>query len=304
MKNNCLLDLIAAPFTPFNSDFSLNLDVVPQIAEHLVKQKVTGAFINGSTGEWASLSREERRSVAEAWRRATSKDLKLIVHVGHNCLADSEDLARHAEGLGVHAIAAVMPSYFRPNTVKEAVDFCRRIAEAAPSTPFYYYHIPNMTGVNLKMVEFLHAACQSIKTFRGIKFTHSDLMDYSLTLADAKGKYDIRFGRDEYLLAALALGAKGAVGSTYNYSARLYHKMIQAYATGENEEARQLQFYIQRTILPLHKYGGIEVGKAVMALVGVDCGPVRPPLRNLVGEKLDAVKAELHSLDFFSKVRI
>ena len=225
MKDLRLTGLIAAPFTPFNADFSLNLNAVPLIARHLARQKVTGAFVGGTTGEWASLTQPERRSLAEAWRQATDSKLKLIVHVGHNCLADSRALAAHAENLGADAIAAIMTSFFRPATLERTVEYCRRIAQAAPRIPFYYYHMPDMTGVNFKMTDFLPAARKAIPTFRGIKFTHSDLMDYGLTLAAADG-HDVLFGRDEILLAGLAAGAQGAVGSTYNYCARLHYRLI------------------------------------------------------------------------------
>lgn len=303
MKSTRLHGLIAAPFTPFKSDLSLNLKVVPKIAEHLVRQKVSGAFIGGSTGEYASLTREERIALAEVWRAASGPDLKLIVHVGHNSLAECRALARHAENLGADAIAALMPSYFRPASLRAVVEFCQGIAEAAPNTPFYYYHFPEMTGVNFNMVELLPEISRSIPSFRGIKFTHSDCIDYALTVADAGKRYDILFGHDGILLAALALGATGAVGSTYNYSARLYHRLMQAHAAGRNEEARKQQVYIQRAILSLKRHGGHIAGKAVMAMAGIDCGSARPPLSPLTKKALAALKAELDAIGFFEAIQ-
>jgi N-acetylneuraminate lyase len=299
-----LSGLIAAPFTPFKADFSLNLDRVPQIAQHLTSQKVTGAFIGGTTGEWASLTLAERRSLAEAWRKVTGPDLKLIVHVGHNCLGDSQELARHAESLGADAIAAIMPSFFRPANLESMGDFCRQIAQAAPNTPFYFYHFPDITGVNFNMDEFLPVARQSIPTFAGIKFTHSNLMDFGLVLAAAGDRYDVLFGRDEILLGGLAAGAKGAVGSTYNYSARLHYEMMCAYSEGNADEARKLEVYIQRSVFLLQKYGGgISAGKSIMAQVGVDCGPFLPPLSPLAAKGHAGLRADLDALDFFAKVK-
>ena len=305
MKALRLNGLIAAPFTPFNADFSLNLEVVPQIAQHLARQKVTGAFIGGTTGEWASLTLGERRALAEAWSKATGPDLKLIVHVGHNCLGDCQDLARHAESLGADAIAAIMPSFFRPGDLGTLVEFCRQIAQAAPNTPYYYYHFPDMTGVNFNMVEFLPAARESIPTFAGIKFTHSNLMDFGLTLAAAGDRHDVLFGRDEILLGGLAAGAKGAVGSTYNYCARLHYKLMRIVGEGKADEARKLEVYIQQAMLLVQKYGGgITAGKAIMAAVGVDCGPCRMPLSPLAAKGHTALRAELDALDFFAEVKV
>jgi N-acetylneuraminate lyase len=303
MKYTSLTGLIAAPYTPFKDNFALDLDVVPRIAAHLVRQKVTGAFIAGTTGEWASLTEEERRALAVSWRRAAGSDLKLVVHVGHNSLADSRDLAQHAESLGADAIAALMPSFFRPATISAAIEFCRHIAEAAPKTPFYYYHIPDLTGVDFRMAEFIGLAREAIPTFRGIKFNSSDQMDFSLTAAaGADHRIDVLYGRDEYLLGGLALGAKGAVGSSYNYAANLCYKMMEAHRSGLADEARTQQVYLQRTIQPLLRFGGLPTGKAVMALAGVDCGPPRPPLERLSHRQMKTLKDELDALDFFGAI--
>lgn len=301
MKSLHLSGLIAAPYTPFDSDGRLRLEVVPRLASHLVQQKVTGAFVGGTTGEWASLTREERESLASAWRSVLAPNLKIIVHVGHNCLEDSCSLARHAESIGADAIAALMPSFFRPANVAAAVDFCRQIALAAPKTPFYYYHIPEMTGVEITMNEFFGEAVRAIPNFAGIKFTHSNVMDFGLVSKAANGKHDILFGRDEILLAGLAMGARGAVGSTYNYSARLYYKMMQDFSAGRMAEATAQQIRIQQCIVPLLKYGALPAGKALMGLIGIDCGAPRPPFSRLGSRDLSSLKKELDQLGFFEE---
>jgi N-acetylneuraminate lyase len=301
MKPIHLSGLIAAPYTPFDSGGRLRLDVVPKLVSHLVRQKVTGAFVGGTTGEWASLTREERESLATTWRSLAGSSLKIIVHVGHNCLEDSCSLARHSESIGADAIAALMPSFFRPANVAAAVDFCRQIALAAPKTPFYYYHIPEMTGVDILMSEFITKAAEAIPTFSGIKFTHSNVMDFGLVSEASNGRYDILFGRDEILLAGLAMGAKGAVGSTYNYSARLYYKMMHDFSAGRIAEAKAQQIKIQRCILPLLKHGPLPAGKAIMGLIGIDCGPPRPPFSRIAGRELSSLKKELDDLGFFEE---
>ena len=295
--------MIAAPFTPFNKDFSLNLAAVPRIAAHLVQQGVTGAFITGTTGEWCSLGADERLRLAEAWRAAAGPELKLIVHVGHNSITVARTLAAHAERIKADAIGALMPTFFRPSSLDSVVDCCRQIAEAAPGTPFYYYHMPDMTGVDFPMVEFLPRAKALIPTFRGIKFTHGDLMDFGLTVEASAGEFDLLFGRDEYLLSALVLGAGGAVGSTYNYCARPFLRMIDACAAGRMAEAREIQVFLQKVILPLVRGGGLPVGKAIMALAAVDCGPPRPPLVPQTEAQVSSLRKYLDDLGFFEAVK-
>ena len=120
-----LSGLIAAPHTPMNADGSLNVSQVRRQAEYLAHDGVTGVFICGSTGESHSLTQRERMAMAEAWSGpARDSKLKLIVQVGDNCLEDARELARHAAEVGVDALGAMPPSYFRPDSVSGLVDCC------------------------------------------------------------------------------------------------------------------------------------------------------------------------------------
>src|SRR3954469_8189210 len=118
------------------------------------------------------------------------------------------------------------PFFFRPGTVQELVDFMAQVAAAAPALPFYYYHIPSMTGVHIPAAEFLRAAADRIPNLAGVKFTFENLMDYAECVRFSGGRFDVLFGRDEMLLAGLSLGAHGAIGSTYNFAAPVYHRII------------------------------------------------------------------------------
>lgn len=296
--------LIAAPFTPFDSKGRLKLSVIPKLVKHYKATGVSGAFICGTTGEGSSISNAERRAVAETWRKATKDtNIKLIVHVGHNSTADCRELAAHAEKIGADAIASIAPSFFRPEGIEGLVAWCEQVAAAASKTPFYYYHMPAMSGVNVAMADFLPLAAKRISTFGGIKFTHENLMDYRLTLAAAGNKYDILFGRDEILLSALALGAKGAVGSTYNYAAALYNRVINAFDAGDLKTAAALQTESMRFIQIFCKHGGMNANKAILGLLGMDCGPVRSPMAPITTKQINAMKTDLTRINFFKQIR-
>lgn len=121
-------------------------------------------------------------------------------------------------------------------------------------------------------------------TLAGVKFTHYDLMEYQLCREAVGGRYDILFGRDEFYLASLAMGSTGAVGSTYNYIAPLFHKMREAFLRGDLESARAAQLAANKTILLLIQYGGIATGKALLRMRGLDTGPCRLPNKPLSRE--------------------
>jgi N-acetylneuraminate lyase len=294
-----LSGLIAAPFTPFHPNGNLALDVIPALADRLHKTQVSAAFVCGTTGEGSSLTTEERRQVAAAWRAATPPGLKLAVHVGHLSLGDSRVLARHAQDIGADAIAAIAPSFFKPTKAAELVAWCREVASAAPNLPFYYYHMPAMTGVAISVREFLAQADGQIPTLVGVKFTHEDLQDYAAAKACANGRYSMLFGRDEILLSGLELGAPGAVGSTYNYAAPLYHRIMRAFAAGDLESARRDQARAREFIDIMNRLGGLAAGKAIMKLIGLDCGPMRLPLTSLGAPQEAELHRQLNAIGFF-----
>jgi N-acetylneuraminate lyase len=272
--------LIAAPFTPFHPDRSLNLEAIGDYARWLHQQGVVGAFICGTTGEGISLTTSERQQVAQRWMDVAPAGLRVIVHVGHNSLGECRALAAHAQEIGADSVACMAPFFFKPDRAEVLVDWCASIASAAPALPFYYYHIPSMTGVHVKVHDILRHAGNRIPNMVGVKFTFEDLEDFEQCLRFEGGRMEMLFGRDEMLLSALKLGARGAVGSTYNFAAPIYQALIAAYDAGDLAKAGQLQTLAADMIDGMIQSGAAPLAafKSFMNQVGVDCGPVRLPL--------------------------
>ena len=295
-----LTGLVAATHTPFHDDGSLNLSIVERQAEHLLNVGVTTAFIGGSTGESHSLNIDERLQLTTRWMEVVrGTDMKVVVHVGSNCLIDAAALARQAQQSGAVAVAALSPSYFKPRNVETLVACAKQIAAAAPETPFYFYDIPVLTGVSLSMPEFLAQGREVIPNLAGLKFTNPDLMAFQCCLRADGGSFDVPWGCDEFLLAAVALGATGAVGSTYNVAAPIYHRVLSAFAAGDLKSARDDQFRAVQLIQVLIKYGFIGATKALMTMLGVDVGPARLPNAPISREQTAALRSELDALGFF-----
>ena len=292
--------LVVAAHTPFHADGSLNLAVVEKQAGHFLKHKLSATFIGGTTGECSSLTLEERRALAERWMAVTrGTTLCVVVHVGGNCLEDAKMLAMQAEKMGASAVSALAPCYFKPRDVTLLVDCMATVANAAPSLPFYYYEIPTMTGITLSPSEFLTRAAEKIPNFAGLKFTSSNLMEYQLCRNFHDGAFDVPFGFDEMLLGALALGAKGAVGSTYNFAAPIYQRLMAAFASGDLAAAREEQMRSVELIQLLAGYGFMGATKAVMEMLGVPVGPARLPNGNPTPEQKAELRRKLEHLGFF-----
>lgn len=294
--------LIAAPFTPLNADGSIHFGLIERYADTLVENGLAGVFINGTTGEGFSHSREDRIALAEVWRSATRSKLTFIVHVGHSSFEESKRLAAHAESIGADGIASIGSIFFEPSDLATWVRTCEVIASAAPNTPFYYYHMPSMSRVRFKASEALPALVESIPNFRGIKFTHDDLEDYQRCLSLADGKYEIFFGRDELLLEGLARGATSAVGSTYNFAAPLYLRLAECHRLGRTEDATAIQTLCTNGIEIMIRNGGLPAIRATMGLTGIDCGPMQLPLMAPSSERIQILSDELEELGYFDQL--
>ena len=300
MEFNHLQGLIAAPFTPMHADGSVHLELIPDYYALLKENGVTGAFICGSTGEGVSLTVKEKKAVAEAWAACSKNDPSFSVMplLGGTCIADAKELAMHAKAIGLDAVSFTAPSYFKPANVQMLAECCKEIAAVVPDMPFYYYHIPVLTGVGFPMYDLLQAIDGMIPNFAGVKYTHEDFMDFLSCLHYKNGKYDMVWGRDENMLPALSIGTKASIGSTYNYAAPLYHRLIDAFEAGDLVSAQQLQQQSIDMIKLLGKYGGIATGKAYMKLIGLDCGTFRLPVKNMDATAFDQFKKDVAALSF------
>ncbi|WP_295937977.1 dihydrodipicolinate synthase family protein [uncultured Alistipes sp.] len=295
--------LIAAPFTPMAADGTLDTSVVKPYADMLVACGVTGVFICGTTGESASLTTSERMAVAEAWTSAASGRLRVIVHVGTNCAADAIELSRHAQRCGADAIGAMAPYFFKPQTAEELVAWFTPIANSN-ELPFYYYNMPSMSGVSVSVPRFLELGGKAMPTLAGVKFTHNNLMEMSQSLMLENGRFEVLHGYDEILLCGLSLGATAAVGSTYNYAAKVYNRLIDAFRAGDIAAAAKLQQYSVKIVEVIVRHGGgVRGGKAIMKLLGVDCGSCRLPLAPFSDPEYAELKAELEAIDFFNHIK-
>ena len=298
--------LIDAPFTPMFADGSINTEPIPAYASMLVKNGLKGVFINGSSGEGYMLTPAERKTLAEAWMAAVPEDFKVIVHVGSCCLKESIALAAHAAEIGAWGIGSMAPPFPKIGRIEELVLYCEAIASAAPSLPFYYYHIPAFNGAFLPMTDLLKAVDGRIPNFAGIKYTYESLYEYNQCRLYKNGKYDMLHGQDETILASLALGgAQGGIGGTTNYNGRELTGIQKAWAEGDIAAAREKQNFSQEVINVIcHYRGNIVAGKRIMKLIGLDLGPNRVPFRNMTDAEEAAMKQELEAIGFFERCNV
>jgi N-acetylneuraminate lyase len=291
---------IVAPFTPLNSDASLNLGMIQPYAEFVIRNHMDGVFLCGSSGEGALFSRAERIRIAETWMEAAGERLKIIIHTGGTNLVVQQYLAAHAREIGAYAISTMAPMFLGPKRIEELGAFCKLISQAAPELPFYYYHIPGLNGINLSVIDLLKYADENIPNFTGVKYTHDNMYEFDQCFRFRNYKYDLLHGLDETYLSGLSYGCSSGVGGTYNHCFGLYRNMKKAFDNGDMSGARELQHQSHVFINVLLKYrGNIMGGKRMMKFLGIDCGPNRLPLQNITNEEEESMKNELEGIGFF-----
>lgn len=248
------------------------------LARHLLEKGVKGLYVGGSSGECIYQSVAERKTVLEAVMEAVGGELTVIAHVACNNTSDSRELAAHAQGIGVDAIAAIPPIYFKlpPDAI---ADYWNDISAAAPDTDFIIYNIPQLAGVALT-VPLLR---QMRKNPRVIGVKNSSMPTQDIQMWRDEGLIVFN-GPDEQLIAGLSMGAIGGIGGTYAAMPELYNRIFRLYHEGKMEEARLVQNECCRIIYKIcEAKGNLYAGlKEILRLRGgPDAGSVRAPLPEL-----------------------
>lgn len=289
--------LIAAVATPMTQQGEINYDAIGPYAEFLISRGLDGVFVCGTTGEGLLMTSGERKKVAEKWMEYSDK-LKILVHVGSTSYKIASDLAAHAESLGVTAISAMGPCFLQPDRAEELVEFNRKIAEKAPHTPYYYYHIPGTSGVHVDMCEFLKLGERLIPNLNGIKYTDYNTFQMQKCINLEGGKFDILHGHDETLVSGLQLGATGAIGTSYNIASPIFIKLLKAFNSGEYDKAVSLQANANIIIDLMSKPSNCIIGiKAMLEFMGIPVGPGRLPQKNLSKEEMKSLEEEFKTIE-------
>ena len=292
--------LVAATHTPMKADGSCNPDAVDAQAAFLASQGIKMTFITGSTGESAHMQLTERKENMAAWGEAAKKhNIGFVVHTGGNSVYDGRELAAYAVKCGADATASNSPCYFKPGSIDALVDCLAFEASGAPELPYYFYDIPALTHVAFNPCKVIEACAKKIPNFCGVKFTNPDLALYLESLNYEGGKYDIPWGVDEWFLGALATGAKGGVGSSFNYAPKLYQDLIKAFEAGDIAEARHLQQLSVKMINIIASKGYMGCCKVIMGWWGVDMGPARLPMGTPDAATVQQLRDELSAIGFF-----
>lgn len=276
--------IIPAFYACYDEKGNVSPERVRALTQHFIDKGVKGVYVNGSSGECIYQGVEERKIIIENVMAVAKGKLTVIDHVACNNTRDSVDLARHAESVGVDAIASIPPIYFRLPEYSIAA-YWNAISAAAPNTDFVIYNIPQLAGTALTMSLF--AEMMKNPNVIGVKNSSMPTQDIQMFKSAglaAKEDFIVFNGPDEQFVAGRAIGADGGIGGTYGVMPELFLKLNTLIAAGERESATALQYSINEIIYKMCSSHAnmYAVAKEMLRINdGLDIGGVREPLENL-----------------------
>ena len=280
--------IFPAFYACYEDDGSISPQRTRALARYLLEKGVKGLYVGGSSGECIYQSVEERKVVLENVMAEVGGKMTIIAHVACNNTADSQTLARHAESLGVDAIAAIPPIYFHlpPHGI---AGYWNDISAAAPNTDFIIYNIPQLAGVALTM-SLLKEMLKNPRVV-GVKNSSMPTQDIQMWKDEGGEQFVVMNGPDEQFISGLAMGATGGIGGTYAVMPELFQKVYELYRAGRVTEAAQVQNEICRIIYRMCEAHGnlYAVMKAILKKRGVEVGSVRKPLPALIDSDMAIV---------------
>lgn len=272
--------IIPAFYACYDDNGNVSKDRAKRFASFLIDKGVKGLYVGGSSGECIYQSKEDRKLILEAVMEEAKGKITIIAHIACNNTADGEELASHAEKLGVDAIAAIPPIYFHLPDYSIA-DYWNDMSKAAPNTDFIIYNIPQLAGVSLSAA--LYKKMRENPMVIGVKNSSMPVFDIQTFKDIALDDSVIFNGPDEQFVGGRIMGADGGIGGTYGVMPELFIAADKAVRNGDFKKAQDIQFKINKIIAAMCSCHGnlYAVMKAILRIQGIDIGRVRKPLSDI-----------------------
>lgn len=290
-----LKGIMVPTITPFTWDYDLNVEAIPSLVDYLLENGVNVIIPCGSNGEFASMTVEERKQVAEATVEAVNGRAPVIVGTSHTCVGDALALTRHAGEIGADGVMMVPPYYFRPSD-EEVFEFFR-IIDSESDIPILIYNNPATTKVNLSLDMFERLS--ALPNVVGIKENNSQPVRYFSELLRFGDRLTIIPAGEPPMIFNVLSGAPGFITVSATFCPKLIRQMFEAAQAQDLERAFELyrdllryrQLFQARVDQGYAAY--IPYAKAALNLLGFPAGPSRPPLGYPSADEIDRLRAVL-----------
>lgn len=288
MKKTIFEGSCVALVTPFSDDGSVNYEMMGKLIDYQIENGTDAIVSCGTTGESATLSKEEHIEVIRYTIERVAGRIPVIASTGSNDTAFSVELSKEAEKMGADGLLLVTP-YYNKTSQKGLIESFYAIADSV-NIPCIVYNVPSRTGVNI-----LPATYQKLSehpNIAAVKEANHDVSSVAKTISLCGDSLTIYSGEDDQTLPIIALGGKGVISVFANILPAEMHKLAKAALDGNLEEARSLTSkYIELMNALFMDVNPIPV-KEALNLMGFQCGKPRLPLTDMT----DAQKEKLASV--------
>lgn len=282
--------IIPAVVTPLTKDYKVNEKATRQLVDFLIEGGVHGLFVNGTSGEFYGMSKEEKRDLIQISMDQAKG--RVPIYAGTNGITTKEtvELTQMAQQLKVDAVSILTPMFISPSQ-QELIEHYKIIASETDVPILLYNNVPK-TGVTLTSDTVVQLA--DVPNIVGVKDSSGD---FSLTAEYIRKTRDKDFyvlaGRDTLIHAALCYGGSGSIAATANIAPRIVADIYDKYVAGDIKGSLEAQYLIAPIRMAFTLGSFPTVLKESLQLLGIDAGPSFGPVGQMSSEEKEQLKKTL-----------
>jgi 4-hydroxy-tetrahydrodipicolinate synthase len=290
-------EVLTATVAPFDSEGAVDFDRYRELCSYLVDNGSDGVVVNGTTGEAATLSEDERIGLIEAALDAIGDRATVVAGTGTNSTAHSIELTRQAHESGAHAVLVVTPYYNKPPP-RGIVEHFKAVA-AATDRPVIAYNIPGRAVINIEPETMRELA--AIPNVKAVKQSNPDL-EQARHIVELG--LDLYAGDDDLVLPFVQLGGRGGICVHTHIVGPQVKEMIRLARDGDLDGARQIDHELRPAIELIGVVTGPIQIKAALNMLGHDVGGLRLPLVEASEDEQARIRSCLERLKLLEPARL
>ncbi|RCH54307.1 4-hydroxy-tetrahydrodipicolinate synthase [Mucilaginibacter hurinus] len=282
-----------AMVTPFHVDGQVDYDGLKVLVEHLINGGVEYLVVLGTTGESATLSREEKKKIFKLVAEVTDGRVPLVAGIGGNNTYDIVDQVENFNADGYDAILSASPYYNKP-TQEGIYQHYAAIAKVA-RLPLILYNVPGRTASNVSAETTLRLA-DDFKNIIGVKEASGNFDQINQILRDKPENFLLISGDDPITFPMIALGAAGVISVIGNALPRQFSDMIRLCLQGDFKAAQKGHFNLINFTRLMFAEGNPAGVKTALKQLGICGDSVRLPLVQVSSSTAALISAELQKI--------
>ena len=279
--------------TPFLENGDIDTAALEKLIDHLIKGGVNYLVVLGTTGETATISKEEKQRLFQLVNAYSKNRIKLVAGIGGNDTRSVVSSIKELDLSGYCAILSVSPYYNKPNS-EGLFQHYKAIDEATPM-PVIMYNVPGRTGKNVNTATTLRIA-RECKNIIATKEASGNMEQIMQIIAEKPEGFEVISGDDGLALPLIACGAIGVISVIANAYPKQYSDMVDLCLAGKFNEARPLHEKMLPIINTLFAEGSPSGVKAYLSHMGIVKETFRLPVVSVGSDLKNKITSLLNSI--------